>query len=775
MQKKICYGCFREIADEAGKCPYCGYQGKQNISQYPIALPEGTILNGCYIIGRVLGQGGFGITYVAQDYKRKKLVAIKEYYPDTMVVRTDGHSVAAYSSQHAEGFTYGKACFLEEAKTLAEFIGNPNIVRVYCYFEENGTAYFAMDYVDGVSFQKYLAEHGGRISWHQTKNMLIPIMDALAAVHVKGIIHRDVSPDNIYVAKDGTVKLLDFGAARYSLGDRSRSLDVVLKHGYAPKEQYARHGRQGPYTDVYSMAATMYYAITFRVPPDSIDRSEEDELIMPSSLGVAIPPEEEDVLLKALAVRASDRYQNMTEFKQALLGADAQDHASDRSHTDQRGSTEQSSQNKYVQFDQEQNDQNRQEWSGQNSQQENVQKQSQQAENDGQDRQTNDAQNEPENNPSGRKKWMLPAAAAVTAAIILVAALSGKKTPDSDTANASLPNGSINSFETESSVSQVASSGLEMASVSSDIVSDTGSDTVTDTGDKTKLESFVISPVKGNEQKKTVSLRTKSVFYNKDGSLDYYSETEYNDYGESVKWSVVHGDDVTKDYYYVYDYDEKGNKILSIQYDFQGNEKSWEKTDWQYDADGNELGYVSYSRSGEELYRREFTYDDNGNEVKDICYKSGEFRFCYTYEYDANGNKTKTTEFDSAGNIEEWNETEYDNQGNAIKELYYEGEEVLDYWNSNEYDENGNKILEKVFSPEGELKYSYEQSYDVHGNQISWINREGDGTVSASSIDEYDYDENGNMLKEYHYFDGNLSSVTDFKVTEIFVREGKEE
>ena len=332
-KEHICYNCFTKLEEEKGFCPNCGYSEQMDGDKYPMALKHGAVLNGKYVVGRVLGQGGFGITYVAQEWSSKQLVAIKEYLPDTMAARTDGHTVSAYSGQRGESFMYGKECFLQEAKTLAEFIGNPNIVRVHSYFEENGTAYFAMDYIKGTSFDKYIKDKGGRISWQETQNILFPIMDALAAVHGRGIIHRDVTPDNIYITEDGTVKLLDFGAARYSLGDKSRSLDVVLKHGFAPKEQYTRHGRQGPYTDVYTVAATFYYAISGRRPPDSIDRLEEDDLLALSSLGVDVPERVEDAILKAMSVQPADRFQTMTEFKNAMFesenfGQSVQSHSS---------------------------------------------------------------------------------------------------------------------------------------------------------------------------------------------------------------------------------------------------------------------------------------------------------------------------------------------------------------------------------------------------------------------------------------------------------------
>lgn len=323
MDKIYCYNCFQEKNNAEEVCPACGYSPGQDKDKYPLALPHGTVLNGRYILGRVLGQGGFGITYVAQDWKGGGIVAVKEYLPDSMAVRAGSYTVTAYSGQQEEGFRYGKECFLNEAKTLAEFLGNPNVVQVHSYFEENGTAYFVMDYVEGISLQKYIQNQGGKIGWQKAEEILLPVMDALAAVHSRGVIHRDVTPDNIYITGNGTVKLLDFGAARYSMGDKSRSLDIVLKHGFAPKEQYTRRGRQGPYTDVYSLAATYYYALTGRKPQDSIDRMDEDDLLSFGSLGVSVPEYVEDAIFKGLAVQPSDRFQSMGEFKRALTNGEA--------------------------------------------------------------------------------------------------------------------------------------------------------------------------------------------------------------------------------------------------------------------------------------------------------------------------------------------------------------------------------------------------------------------------------------------------------------------
>lgn len=287
--------------------------------KYPLALAEGTILAGQYIIDKALGQGGFGITYMATDHNTGGKVAVKEFFPDSMATRNQT-TVVPFTGERSENFTYGKTCFLQEAETLAQFIGVENIVKIHSYFEENGTAYFVMDFVEGISFDQYIKDNGGKVSYQVAEDILIKIIDALAVVHSKGIVHRDVTPDNIYITNDGTVKLLDFGAARYSIGDKSRSLDVVLKHGFAPKEQYTRHGKQGPFTDVYTVGASFYFAITGKRPPDSIDRIEEDDLVPPSSLGVDIPANKEDAILKAMSVQPGERFQTMDAFRQALMG-----------------------------------------------------------------------------------------------------------------------------------------------------------------------------------------------------------------------------------------------------------------------------------------------------------------------------------------------------------------------------------------------------------------------------------------------------------------------
>ncbi|NBI68323.1 hypothetical protein D1646_16250 [Pseudoflavonifractor sp. 60] len=314
----LCYNCFRSIADPAAPCPHCGFDLEENRQKFPVALRAGTVLNNRYIVGRVLGQGGFGITYVAFDTQLQARVAIKEYMPNEIATRIEGTTVSVAMDTRADDFTYGAERFQEEARTLAKFIGHPNIAGVSSYFDQNDTSYFVMDYIEGVSFKSYIANNGGKVSVDETLNVMIPVLRALTAVHAEGFIHRDVTPDNIYISKDGNVKLLDFGSARYSIGDKSKSLDVILKVGYAPKEQYIRRGRQGPYTDVYSCAACFYAALTGYLPPESLERLDHDELVPVSQAGVDIPEWLDKAILKGLAVQPEDRFQSAAEFLDAI-------------------------------------------------------------------------------------------------------------------------------------------------------------------------------------------------------------------------------------------------------------------------------------------------------------------------------------------------------------------------------------------------------------------------------------------------------------------------
>ena len=314
-----CINCLRETQGfYPYPCQQCGWSPDQQ-SESGLYLSPGTILHNQYQIARMLGHGGFGITYLAWDTNLETKLAIKEYMPRDFATRNSTNAeVSTYAGDAKENFAYGLERFLEEARTLAKFNQHTGIVSVLNFFKANGTGYMVMEYVDGFTLKDYLINKGN-LSWMQTRNLFMPVMDALREVHKYGMLHRDISPDNIYLCRDKRIKLLDFGSARYALGGHSRSLSVVVKPGYAPEEQYRAKGKQGPWTDVYSVAASMYRCITGVVPPDALDRLDKDELVRPSELGAEIPAEAEQALMGALAVKAENRIQSIEDFQQALL------------------------------------------------------------------------------------------------------------------------------------------------------------------------------------------------------------------------------------------------------------------------------------------------------------------------------------------------------------------------------------------------------------------------------------------------------------------------
>lgn len=310
----LCLACMQDKG-ENGICPYCGFNEADMTKTAGVFLPMGFVLNQRYVIGKALGQGGFGITYIGFDRVLNIRVAVKEYYPSNFAQRLPENVTVLPFTQNEEEYQKGKERFLEEARTLAKFSDHPGIVGVKDCFASNETAYMVMEYLDGMNLKEYLEAKGGRLPVSASLSILIPVMDALRAVHQEGMIHRDISPDNIFITKNGQVKLIDFGAARHSIGGE-RSLSVMLKPGYAPEEQYRTHGNQGPWTDVYALTATLYRMITGEVPPDALERVMEDKLVISPELPEAV----QMVFRRGLAVRAQDRFSSVVEMQQTLRG-----------------------------------------------------------------------------------------------------------------------------------------------------------------------------------------------------------------------------------------------------------------------------------------------------------------------------------------------------------------------------------------------------------------------------------------------------------------------
>ncbi|PWC50328.1 serine/threonine-protein kinase [Azospirillum sp. TSA6c] len=315
----LCPSCYATQGN-AGACAACGFPEKSD-NRPGVHLVPGTLLHGRYRAGRVLGQGGFGATYLGWDDRLQVRVAIKEYYPANLIARIpNAAAVSPFSDEHAETFAAGLEKFLEEARTLARLRDVREIVGVQDFFEENGTAYLVMELLEGRTMKKYLVDSGGRIDVKRTLAVVMPIAKALQAIHDQGLIHRDISPDNIFLTNGGDRKLLDFGAARQTARPGA-GMTVILKPGYAPPEQYSNEGRQGPWSDVYALCATIYLALTGRTPPDATARFMNDKVPKPSELGVVLVPGFEKVLLSGLSMRWQDRPQSMKDLLRAMTNA----------------------------------------------------------------------------------------------------------------------------------------------------------------------------------------------------------------------------------------------------------------------------------------------------------------------------------------------------------------------------------------------------------------------------------------------------------------------
>lgn len=283
-------------------------------------LQPGTLLDERYRIDAVLGQGGFGITYAAENTRIGMKVAVKELFWRGHSVRAEGASpeVALENAADAPVFEEQKQRFLREARTIRDFSGQPGVVGILDYFEANGTAYIVMEYVEGQTLAARAA--AGPMPCEDLLRRFLPIIDTLTAIHCAGVIHRDISPENIMVQPDGSLKLIDFGAARQYRGEGGH-YSAISRDSYSPGEQYDKNGRQGPWTDVYALCATIYACVCGAPPQGAVQRMFLDELKAPSEMGVNILPAYESILMKGLQLRPEKRWQDMDALGRAIRDA----------------------------------------------------------------------------------------------------------------------------------------------------------------------------------------------------------------------------------------------------------------------------------------------------------------------------------------------------------------------------------------------------------------------------------------------------------------------
>lgn len=322
-----CMGCMKAFPkgkDKRSTCPLCGFS-LESYDRAPRCIRLGSILKERYLIGRVLGEGSFGITYIGRDMLLDQIVAIKEYFPINHVSRDmleeesdTGNTVYVYAGDEDESYKNGLEKFYNEAKILAKFHGIAGVVSVINFFYANGTAYLVMEYVDGITLKEYIKEHGP-IAGERVLQMIHPVIKALSAIHKTGIIHRDISPDNILVNQKEELVLIDFGSARAERQTMTQSMTVLFKRGYTPEEQYRGRGNWGAWSDVYSLCATMYFMLTGIVPNESIERMIHDDIkLLRDMPHIRLSATEEDAIMRGMAVKANRRFQSMESLEAAL-------------------------------------------------------------------------------------------------------------------------------------------------------------------------------------------------------------------------------------------------------------------------------------------------------------------------------------------------------------------------------------------------------------------------------------------------------------------------
>ena len=316
MDFNHCYGCMKELNTPGGVCPRCGYDNTNGPASQPShTLPCGTILAGRYVVGRLLGQGGFGISYLAYNLTLELPVCIKEYFPSGAAMRSTTHSnmVLWSGGESAEDLKRGRESFVKEARKAVKLMDLSSVVKVWDVFYENETAYIVMNYVEGETLKSWLIKRGAALDEKTCIDLLAPVMRDLVEVHARGIIHRDIKPDNLMLTPAGKLILLDMGAAKDLGGGSSQSSYIVASQGFSPLEQYNRNGNIGPWTDVYAMCATIYYCVSGKLLPTPTERISGIDVDMGR-----FSPAFARALEKGLAIRAEDRTQTMGELLAAL-------------------------------------------------------------------------------------------------------------------------------------------------------------------------------------------------------------------------------------------------------------------------------------------------------------------------------------------------------------------------------------------------------------------------------------------------------------------------
>ena len=309
----LCPGCMGKWEDAEKPCPHCGFTWEKTDMDLRL-IPAFSIIGGRYLLGRGIGAGGFGLIYMAMDLVKETPVAVKEFFPAEMAKR-EGEQVSPASPEWERGFREALRGFRKEGNALSKAHNIDGIVGFRDFLEENGTCYLVMDYVSGVSLMRHMRETGTLYGQEEALMLMRPVLEAVGKLHKRGILHRDISPENLILSPDGSLTLIDFGAAREysSLGEEN--LTVILKQGYAPEEQYRADGRQGPWTDIYACCAVLYQMVSGIRPQNASDRKQKDELIPLEQLpGTQVASSFSHVIEKGMKLNPEDRWSSIEEL-----------------------------------------------------------------------------------------------------------------------------------------------------------------------------------------------------------------------------------------------------------------------------------------------------------------------------------------------------------------------------------------------------------------------------------------------------------------------------
>ena len=701
-------------------CEYCGHDERQQ--NYAHQLPVGTVLNGQYLVGRVLGQGGFGITYMGWDLNLAIPIAIKEYYPSGTVSRECSHSlrVTGIIAEREAQFRRNRERFIQEARTLARLRSVPGIVGIHNFFQENDTAYIVMEYLDGTTLRKYTELCGGRVVAYRALELMQPVMLALQQVHAVDLVHRDISPDNIMLMLDGSLKLLDFGASREVVDadvdkNLARSTEAILKHGFAPMEQYQKRGTLGPWTDVYALCATIYYLLTGSVPPDAPERMLEGAIMDWRSIP-GLTPRQINALERGSALLPKERIGSVAELYRELYAPSAPARGSGSSGG---GSGTKISGTK------------------------NSSGSATGGTKNGGGIKTGGTKTRDDTKTGGKGKKFLPALLFALAAAAMVVLLQPRDAKPQPAAPAATEKPALVASRPEIPDVQEAESpeGLSLPEDWERTAAARAGYTY-HYRDGSYIEKYF-------DAEKNEILR---LYFDKDGKLTFRSAAVYSETGNML----LHG---------VYDGSGKLLREDRNSFDAEGNALKREcylegilhqTTEYVYRANGKCEYAIQTLADGRVSWETTYVFDESTGLPVSSTRRAADGSVSKT-DYNSEGKSAGYTYWDTDGTWLNAYLYEYDDQGRTASTITLDADGNQTGYSRMEYDGDGNRLRETWYTKSGAENYSLAYTYDPYGDQLTYSYRSSDGYQTES---EYVTNIQGGMLLAFGATESSYSSTT---------------